>query len=435
MSRTVLFSCFALLAFPTAGCGSEPDPAPVRLGVLRGAIYGGTADTTHDAVVALFGDQSLCTATIIGKSGNTGYALTAAHCVEDPPQVLVQGDDYNSANAIVYNVTDYQADPQYNGGTHDFGMVTFSGASGAPVIPAMTPAEDDLVGGSALEFVGYGVTENNNNNTLRRHVDGEVNDVDPLVFDYFQSDGGPCSGDSGGPSLSLVGGQQRVSGVTSYGGDCWEDGVSGRASAVYNSFIAPYMGGNPPPPGCDQCAGDAQQGGACSNAVQQCGNLPACVDLVDCLNGCPPDDDACVQACATQAGQPAVDAYTGIIDCICDTACVQECATECVGSSSSSSSSSSTSSSTGGPSSAASTGAGAGPGAGGGASPGVGVGGAGTSDDDDDDGDDDDGNRNNDADSEGSCAAAPLAPRGPLGALAAGILVLGLAAARRRRRG
>ena len=121
MSRSVAFSCFALLAFANAGCGSEPEPAPARLGVLRGAIYGGTPDTTHDAVVALFGNQGACTATIIGKSGNTGYALTAAHCVEDPPQVLVQGDDYNSGNAIVYNVTDYQADPQYNGATHDFG--------------------------------------------------------------------------------------------------------------------------------------------------------------------------------------------------------------------------------------------------------------------------------------------------------------------------
>ena len=261
-------------------------------------------------------------------------------------------------------------------------MVTFSGASAAPVIPVMTPAEDDLVAGSALEFVGYGVTEFDNNNTVRYHVDGEVNDVDPLVFDYFQNDGGPCSGDSGGPSLSLVGGQERVSGVTSYGGDCWQDGVSGRASAVYNTFIAPYMSGNPPPPGCDQCAQDAQQGGACSNAVQQCGNLPACVDLVDCLNDCPAADAACQQACANQAGQAAVDAYTAIIDCICDNACVQECATECGGSSSSSS----TSASSSGPSSAASTGAGPGPGAGGGASTGVGVGGAGTSSGGDDDG-------------------------------------------------
>jgi hypothetical protein len=432
MIRSVAFSCVALLAFAAIGCGSEPEP-PARLGVLRGAIYGGTPDTTHDAVVALFGNQSACTATIIGKSGGTGYALTAAHCVADPPQALVQGDDYNGQNVIVYNVTDYLADPQYDGATHDFAMVTFSNAASAPVIPAMTPAEDNLANGSALEFVGYGVTEFSNNNTVRYHVDGEVNDVDPLVFDYFQNDGGPCSGDSGGPSLSLVGGQERVSGVTSYGGDCWEDGVSGRTSAVYNNFIAPYMGGNPQPQGCSECAQGAQQGGACANATQQCGNLPACVGLVECINDCPANDDACVQACANQAGQAAVDAYTNIIDCICDSACVQECATECGGSSSSSSSTSS--SATSGPSSAASTGSGAG--VGGGGSAGVGVGGAGTSsggdDDGDGDGDDDDGNRNNDADSEGGCSAAPRAPRAPHGGLVAGLLLLGLAAARRRR--
>lgn len=428
MSRKIVFSV-AVLACASAVVGCSSEPTPSRLGVMRGQIIGGSPDTTHQAVMALFGSQSACTATAIAKNGNTGYALTAAHCVEDPPQVLVQGNNYNSGNAIVYDVTDYQADPAYNGDTHDFAMITFSNAGSAPTIPVMTPAEDNLQPGSDVEFVGYGVTEFSNNNTVRYSVDGELAQVESLVIAYEQQGGGPCSGDSGGPSLSLVGGQERVSGVTSYGDqECTEFGVSGRASAVYNNFIAPWIGGNPQPQNCDQCAQGAQQGGSCSGAVQQCGNNQACVELIDCLNACGQNNDPCVQACANQAGQAAVDQYTAIIDCICDSACVQECATECGNPGSSA---------TSGPSSVASSGAGTGAGAGVGGGAGVGVGG-GTSSGGEDDGDgDDDGDRNNDDggnDSGGGCAASGSV-QAPGGALTAGLLLFGLALARRRRRG
>lgn len=312
-----------------AGCGAEPPglPAPgERLGLMRGEIVGGELDTKHQSVVAIFGTQSACTATIIAVKGNQGYALTAAHCVKDAPQYVVQGNDYNSASTIVYEVVQYKAHPSYNGQVYDFAMVRFTGAGAkTPVTPAMTPAQDGLKPGSTLEFVGYGLTENGPT-TKRHHVFGNIDDLSSLTFDYQQQSGGPCAGDSGGPSLTVVNGVEYVSGVTSYGDqNCTQYGVSGRVSAVYDSFILPFIngGGGGGQQTCDQCTEAATTGvGDCADAVQGCLNHAGCNALVECFEKC--STDACIQQCA-QDNPTGVDKYLAIFDCVCTEACVAEC--------------------------------------------------------------------------------------------------------------
>src|SRR5262245_11527365 len=138
MARLAFASAVASVAL--LGCSGEPlvDDAP-SLGETDEAILYGQPDTTHQAVVAVLGSPSECTGTIVAVSGNYGFVLTAAHCVTlDTPQYVVQGNDYNSSSAIVYPVVSFKADPNYNQQVYDFGMVKFTGASGAtPVIPAM----------------------------------------------------------------------------------------------------------------------------------------------------------------------------------------------------------------------------------------------------------------------------------------------------------
>ena len=99
-------------------------------------------------------------------NGTSGFALTAAHCVQlDTPQYVVQGNDYNASSAIVYPVVSYKAHPSYNQQVYDFGMVKFTGASGStPIIPAMQASEDTLALGSVVNIIGYGITQNNNQN-------------------------------------------------------------------------------------------------------------------------------------------------------------------------------------------------------------------------------------------------------------------------------
>jgi secreted trypsin-like serine protease len=127
-----------------------------------------------------------------------------------------------------------------------------------PVIPAMRPADDAIVNGTILDHVGYGlISYPNGQSSVRHHVLGNANQdvlgqlgLSPsLYISYLQTGGsGPCSGDSGGPNLVITPGGERVAGVISFGDQqCAQFGVSGRVSAVYDSFIAPYIG-NPPPP-------------------------------------------------------------------------------------------------------------------------------------------------------------------------------------------
>jgi MYXO-CTERM domain-containing protein len=154
-------------------------------------------------------------------------------------------DDAWDWNAKTFPATDTHPHPDYWGlSDHDFCLFTISGTDDStPVIPAMTPEEDSLKVGDMVEFVGYGVTESDYNNSERRHVSDDISGLTKGMMSYDQNPGGPCNGDSGGPALSKVGGGERVSGVTSQGDSwCVEYGESGRVSSVYDSFIKPYLG-------------------------------------------------------------------------------------------------------------------------------------------------------------------------------------------------
>src|SRR5215471_19057995 len=116
----VAFAFAALACAAVVGCSGEGLVDRQRTGEAEEGIIDGTLDTTHQAVVALFGAQSECTATIVAVSGGYGYALTAAHCVTlDTPQYVVQGNDYNSSSSIGYNVVSYKAHPSYNQQVYD----------------------------------------------------------------------------------------------------------------------------------------------------------------------------------------------------------------------------------------------------------------------------------------------------------------------------
>ena len=369
------------LGLSAAGCSLDASsPDEERVGHESLPIINGTPDTTHQAVVAIFSQNSECTGTMFLVNGSTGYALTAAHCCtpQEAPQQVIQGDDYNSQQVTVYNVTAYKADPSYDQNTHDFCVVQFAGASpNTPTIPLMTKALDSLHQGSVVEFVGYGVTNGsdpNNMNSLRRHVTGPLDMLTSLTIEYSQANAGPCMGDSGGPSLSVVNGQEYVSGVTSYGDQtCTQFGVSGRVSGVLDSFIMAWVNGQPIAQDCNGCASAATTGqGACIAQANACLNNADCSALAQCFNAC--NDNACYQTCINQHPSGA-QIYQKINDCICSQACVSECSAECGGSSSSSASSTSAAATSAASTSAASTSAASGGATSGGQGGGGGAGG------------------------------------------------------------
>ena len=103
-------------------------------------------------------------------------------------------------------------------------MLQFNAPAGTAVIP-VAMGNDGLTLGETVEYVGFGTTQNNQNNTLREHASAPVDQaVNANWFQYSEGGathiGGPCEGDSGGPALLPAGvpqAQQTVVGTTSYG--------------------------------------------------------------------------------------------------------------------------------------------------------------------------------------------------------------------------
>lgn len=337
------------LSFLVLGAGCVAAPPPEQSAAeAREAIINGTKDTTHSAVVALLGQFSECTGTIFSVDANNkvAYVLSAGHCVNepgspaDPPQQAMLGNDYNNPQTV-YPVTNYVAHPNWPAqDNYDYSIITISWANKPqpPVIPLITAAQDDLGPGSTVDFVGYGVTSVSGpgqNNSVRYHVSGELDQVTTTYVHYNQSNSGqyangagPCSGDSGGPALYNVGGTEVVAAVTSRGdANCNIEGFSSRVSNVLdwiNTCIASGDCGSQAGVTCDQCAQtETGNGGACSSQWNACLNNAECLAFVQCLQPC--QTQACVDQCVQQHPN-GVDGYTATLDCLCTTGCQVECA-------------------------------------------------------------------------------------------------------------
>jgi MYXO-CTERM domain-containing protein len=255
------------------GCLNRPSPsASARNQRSDSAITYGTADTTHEAVVAILTSQTVCTGTILEVHGSDGFALTAAHCVQghQPSGIqLIQGDDWQTST-LAYPVVDVALDPSYTAGTpdHDFAMLHFTGAtSSTPSLPALPPAEDSIHPGDSELLVGYGYTDFSSNNTRREQVTVSPESVTANSATYSEADGGGgCVGDEGGPALVSVDGGQRVGVVlSSEGTNCTISWVGGRVSAVYLGFIRPFIDGLVSASSASSNSASGSSGGSGSN--------------------------------------------------------------------------------------------------------------------------------------------------------------------------
>lgn len=378
-----LLSSALLASSALVACTAESDPPEVDEPIELEAeeqIIGGTVDTTTDAVVQVLQVYSngqiasTCTGTVIAQSGSYAYVLTAAHCTNMNRVAVVDdlNECFSAGGCDLYSIDQQAAHPNYNGNNvgagYDFRMLrVVKGGANLSVIP-IPSGSDGLSTGASIRLVGFGITSaNNGDNSQRRTVDVNVNQLSSTLIRYSQTNGkGACSGDSGGPALF----NNTVVGVTSFGDqNCTQFGASGRVSLVSN-WITGFINGETPPPNCDQCFGAAVNGGGCEGAVDACFNDAACAALAECLYNCAPNSSTCINNCANQHPN-GIDKYNAIFDCACSE-CSTECAAECTDPSTSSSSNSSSSS----------TGAGGGE---------TGAGGAGGGASGDDGGDDDDG--------------------------------------------
>jgi hypothetical protein len=168
-------------------------------------------------------------------------ALGPERLIVVPGEDAVESTDIYPAEAVF-------VEPAYDGGfaEDDIAVVRYFFGDDAPpaTIAPLTPQDDELEPNDGLTLVGYGQTEEGEGNTERRTVERSVGDLaDELVL-FDQSDGvGACFGDSGGPGLVQVNGQERVGLVISGNVDgenlpSCEGGITlGMRVSAYDGFI------------------------------------------------------------------------------------------------------------------------------------------------------------------------------------------------------
>ncbi len=330
MKPTVLLLTLTTLLSITACIEQDAPPVTEAVKTSQQSIINGNLDNSRQAVIAIASEQSLCSGTIVKTepARGLGWVLTAAHCVDDNPQAILQGNDYTNATRQ-YPVVDYVAHPAYStrDTTFDFAVILFSGADNStPVIPIVGNS-DNLSTGDFVTSVGYGRTTPSNqapdNNSRRRNVNRNIDrntNSELLVYDI--SDAGICQGDSGGPVLTDNSGQERVAGVhSSVSDECQGYGFSGRVTSA-RGWIQGQLDGEVEET-CDLCRQVALSGnGDCTSVSDACFNDERCGGFAQCLNNC--TTEACQTQC-TQTYSDAVDDYLAIFTCVCEDACTNAC--------------------------------------------------------------------------------------------------------------
>lgn len=255
-------SGLAACSGPAGDLVDQPAIAP-----LEQRILGGSIDNAHPEVMLLASRTGfLCTGTVIHVEAETAFLLTAAHCVTEEAArggvvtipanqfLVVPGTDF-AESTRAFSVDAVSVEPNYDGSfaASDIAIVRFFfGNAPAPTaIPPLSSADDALAENDQLLLVGYGQTEADAANTERRRVERSIEALDEELVAYSQEDGkGACFGDSGGPGLVEVGGEERVAVVISGGVDSDERCVGGLGVATrvsgFEAFIHDVLAGNPP---------------------------------------------------------------------------------------------------------------------------------------------------------------------------------------------
>ncbi|WP_375745375.1 trypsin-like serine protease [Corallococcus interemptor] len=215
------------------GCGTEPEPD--TLNSQSSGIYNGhVATNAYPEVALVHTGSSLCTGTLIDPV----TVLTAAHCLDNGPAVssLSVAFDVPGAGRVWYSASAYVLHPDFDMDTlfgivvsshHDIALVNLSTPAPYPLAKLVSPSEESawIKDGTFASVVGYGTNNLGGGwsaTGVKVQGDGYVSNVKDWIIRIDALPGSACTGDSGGPFFSYVGGTRKQAGVLSWGTESCE---------------------------------------------------------------------------------------------------------------------------------------------------------------------------------------------------------------------
>jgi secreted trypsin-like serine protease len=164
------------------------------------------------------GKTGLCSGTMLSPN----KVLTAAHCLAGATSIDIL---FNIAgdNLVYVTASSWNIHPEFTGFSggeirNDIGIVHTPVSLPVPNLPILASRAPKA--GDKASIFGYGATSGG------ASIDGKLRsgamtiagvETDKIFANFDASASNTCSGDSGGPMLLQVGGQQSIIGTTSYG--------------------------------------------------------------------------------------------------------------------------------------------------------------------------------------------------------------------------
>lgn len=239
IASSLSLAALVLSLGPSCSLPGEPQES---VSSLDQSVTNGTVATDDPAVVGLVADGRIgCTGVLVAPR----VALTAAHCVSrgTPVDRVLVGQSADEGSYV--DILRAWIHPSYEvgGSDHDLGVLLLRDPIGVAAVPLNEEPLTAADVGRDIRVVGFGaVSADDVSEPRKRQGTAVVGSVSPLILSLEPSPSQPCSGDSGGPALWSVNGEQVVVGIISHGDtECTQYAHVVRVDAHLDEFVRPLM--------------------------------------------------------------------------------------------------------------------------------------------------------------------------------------------------